>query len=737
MRSTDASSPSGRSWRASATPTSPACSTAASRADGQPYFAIEYVGASRHHGLLRGAPTGDRRSASGSSCDVCEAVRYAHQNLVIHRDLKPVEHPGHRRRQAKLLDFGIAKLLSRSIGRRSAGSPRPGSGVDDAGVRRARAGPGRPVTTATDVYALGAVLYELLTGRRAHQLESHTPTEVERVVCQVEPEAPSAVATGGLRKRLSGDLDTITLKALKKEPDRRYPTVEQLASDIRRHLDGLPVTARADTLRYRAAKFVGRHRLGVAAAAAVALSLVGGLAGTVWQARVAAERARVASAEAAKERAVRDFLVRLFQASAPGNSLGRDVTARELLDRGRHNLDTALAAQPAVRAELLSVVANVYGALGLAPQADTLFAQAIGLTRTLPGNADAELASALTGWAGNLIMQSKFDRAEPLLEEAIQRLRQRDPDNPSVAEPLRALGRTQTYTGNHARAETLIREALAIDLRHHGVGSPRGRGRFGCVGLRTAAAGSSAGRGQRDQPCPRYLAQAPRARRPIAALDPEQSGARAQCAGQRCGGGATAQGGRRWTAPDLPPGPLGAGAHVVGLGGLLAARRRYAEAESLTAPAVAMHRSLLGPDNNHAAMLLENLADFRYQLGHFEAASTTCAKHSTPAHGRWVRRTATRWRRWTSWASTFASKADTTKRRHSFARPLPGAGRFQATHTWTSATVFGTSASSSASPARCQRRRNDSSARRWLSIGHRFPTDAPKPRGYFGTLAPC
>ena len=98
----------------------------------------------------------------------------------------------------------------------------------------------------------------------------------------------------------------------------------------------------------------------------------------------------------------------------------------------------------------LSVVANVYGALGLAPQADTLFAQAIGLTRTLPGNADAELASALTGWAGNLIMQSKFDRAEPLLEEAIQRLRQRDPDNPSVAEPLRALGRAQTYTGDHA-----------------------------------------------------------------------------------------------------------------------------------------------------------------------------------------------------------------------------------------------------------------------------------------------
>ena len=116
--------------------------------------------------------------------------------------------------------------------------------------------------------------------------------------------------------------------------------------------------------------------------------------------------------------------------------------------------------------------------------------------------------------------------------------------------------------------------------------------------------------------------------------------------------------------------------------------------------------------------------------------STTCAKHSTPGAGRWVRRTATRWRRWTSWASTFASKADTTKRRRSFARPLPGAGRFQATHIWTSATVFGTSASSSASPARC-RRRNDSSARRWLSIGHRFPTDAPKPRGYSGTLAPC
>jgi tetratricopeptide (TPR) repeat protein/predicted Ser/Thr protein kinase len=587
-------------------------------AEGQPYFAIEYVEGSTilDHCESRGLGLEQRLRLF---LDVCDAVRYAHQSLVVHRDLKPSNIMVTPDGQVKLLDFGIAKLLGEGSGGET--------GLTETGLRVMTpeyAAPeqvsGAPVTTATDVYALGAVLYELVSGDRAHRLESHTPAEVWRVVCEVDPEPPSSAATGAIRQRLRGDVDTITLRALKKEPDRRYPTVEQLASDVRRHLDGLPVSARPDTWRYRAAKFVGRNRLGVAAGTAVVLSLVAGLAGTIWQARVAAERARVASAEAAKERAVRDFLVRLFEASSPRQSLGRDVTARELLDRGRRELDTALAAQPVVRSGLLTVVASVYGALGLAPQADTLFSQAVALARTLPGNADAELATALTSWANNLIVQSHFDRAEPMLREAIERLRRRDPDDPRVAEPLRVLGRVHTFTGNRAQAVTLLREALTIDLRHHGPGSWQVANVSDDLGYELLQQGNLPGA---DSAIGVALATW---RRLLEPDHPTLLWTLSNLAAVRRAQGNVAEAERllkEVLAGQRRIYPKGHSelAHTLGwLGMLLAEGGRYAEAESLTAPAVAMHRSLLGPDNSHVAMLVENLAGFRYQLGHFEAA---------------------------------------------------------------------------------------------------------------------
>jgi serine/threonine-protein kinase len=330
---------------------------------------------------------------------------------------------------------------------------------------------GQPVTTATDVYALGAVLYELLAGQRAHRFERRTPADIVRVVCEVEPDPPSQLAPEAWRRRLRGDLDVIVLTALRKEPHRRYQTVEQLAGDIGRHLDGLPVTARRDTRRYRAAKFVGRHRLGVAAGAALVLSLVLGLAGTVWQGLRAAERARVATAEAAKQKAVRDFLVSLFEAADPDQSRGRDITARELLDQGRRGIDRSLAGQPSVRAELLAVLASVHRSLGLFAQADTLFAQAVGLTRSLPGDVDGELAVRLTEWADNLTLQDEYGRADSLLGEALRRLRRHRPDDPRTAGPLRILGHLEVTRGNYERGAALGREALALDRRQYGDGT--------------------------------------------------------------------------------------------------------------------------------------------------------------------------------------------------------------------------------------------------------------------------
>jgi serine/threonine protein kinase len=225
---------------------------------------------------------------------VCDAVQHAHQQFIVHRDLKPTNILVTRDRQPKLLDFGIAKLLTEDV-ERAAASTSTGLLLtpDYASPEQVTGG---PVTAASDIYALGVLLYELLTGEKAQRFQSLSPLEIARVVCDTQPIRPSlavAADTPGaarIRRQLEGDLDTILLKALQKEPERRYRSVEQFSEDLRRHLDGVPVIARADTIGYRAAKFVRRNRWPVAGGTLIAASLIAGTIVSTWQARRAERR---------------------------------------------------------------------------------------------------------------------------------------------------------------------------------------------------------------------------------------------------------------------------------------------------------------------------------------------------------------------------------------------------------------------------------------------------------------
>ena len=357
--------------------------------DGLPYLVMEYV---------EGVPLADfaDQQQLGTTrrlwlfLRLCTAVQYAHQNLIIHRDIKPANVLVTPDGVPKLLDFGIAKLVNAELsGQTLAAATGPGLQLmtpEYASPEQAR---GESITTATDVYSLGILLYELLTGRMPYRFTSRALSEIVRVVCESEPVRPSeavarplAPSTAGtpattasaegrathgrdpqrLRRRLEGDLDNIVMKAISKEPARRYASVDQLAEDVRRHLGGLPVLARHDTLGYRTSKFVRRHRGAVTAAAAVFLALVAGIVGTTWQARVArAERAK-AEQRFADTRALANAF--LFDVHDAVKDLAGSTPARQLMVRtGIAYLDK-LAADAGDRADLRRELAAGYVRVG-------------------------------------------------------------------------------------------------------------------------------------------------------------------------------------------------------------------------------------------------------------------------------------------------------------------------------------------------------------------------------------
>jgi eukaryotic-like serine/threonine-protein kinase len=447
-----------------------------SSAEGVPYLVMEYVD---------GVPIDDYCNTQGLDTParlrlflrVCEAVDYAHRNLVVHRDLKPSNLLVTADGTPKLLDFGISKLLDAADPALTA--------ADQRLFTPAHASPeqvsGGPITTATDVYALGVLLYELLAGSLPFAAAGRTSAQIAQDILQTEPARPSVsvartadsserlaaarrrgdgLTAERLRRELDGDLDNIVLMALRKEPVRRYASVQALAEDVRAMLEHRPVKARADTLTYRTAKFLKRRRWAVIAASAATVAVLG--QSVYYVQRLQAERD---AAELARSRAeqVAAFLQDLLQGADRFATAGKKVELRDILDRGAERIRAQLADQPLEQARLLETIAQSYNGLGLY-EAQLRMAQRVHELRlTVLGPTDADTLASLRGVGVAVSNVGDHKKGADILESALTQQRVHlAPNSPEIAVTLHELGNAKRALGFPAAALADQRAALEI-----------------------------------------------------------------------------------------------------------------------------------------------------------------------------------------------------------------------------------------------------------------------------------
>ena len=456
--------------------------------DGRPYFVMEYIEGAvpldeycdRHR-----LPVSERLRLFRT---VCGAVHFAHRNLVVHRDLKPSNILVSEEGIPKLLDFGIAKLLDPD--RSGITAPATGTGVflvtpDYASPEQMR---GAGITTASDVYALGIVLYELLAGHHPYRRQTRSTIELSRAIFEKDPERPSSsvrstetvhrqagtseitpesvslargTSVDRLRRQLHGDLDNIVLKAMHKDPALRYASAEGLGEDIGRYLEAKPVIARKDTVGYRARKFIRRNRISVGAVSVVSLLVIAFAISVAIQSMRIRHQADEIALERDKAEAVAGMLIDVFKVADPTTSQGETVTARELLDRGAMRIETELVGQPSIQAQMMQVMGDVYSNLALYERAESLLTRSLDLRRERFGNEHPDVAGALIALGALMDSRGRFGAADSLVSEGLG-LQERllGSGDPETARSRSVLARIRAHQGALASSEQLYREAM-------------------------------------------------------------------------------------------------------------------------------------------------------------------------------------------------------------------------------------------------------------------------------------
>ncbi|MBL8989726.1 MAG: serine/threonine protein kinase [Gemmatimonadetes bacterium] len=452
-------------------------------ASGQPYFVMEYVEGQRidHYCAERQLPVAERLKLFRQ---VCAAVHYAHQNLVVHRDLKPSNILVGTDGTVKLLDFGIAKLLDPDA---APDEPLTVTGV--APMTTAYASPeqlqGFPVTTASDVYSLGVILYQLLTGRLPFDGGDLPLLEARRRMLESVPVPPSRAvtttaagatdpSTRRLQRALAGELDNIVMMALRKEPDRRYTSVESLGEDVLRFAAGLPIRATPDSLGYRLGKLVRRNRVAVVATGVALAAVVGGAGVSVWQARTARLERDRAERERAKAEQVTEFFRNVILTASP-TRLGPRVTVLEAIDAAIPRIDSAFAADLWMRTALRSTIGTTFYEIGLPDRAGPMLREALAMQETLDsGRVTWAGATAIYNVAGVELQLGRLATAESLFRRSMalyESLPDQDP-----AEIAKGWGQVALVVGNQGRtAEAIDLSKKVVDLLRSRAG-PRDRG---------------------------------------------------------------------------------------------------------------------------------------------------------------------------------------------------------------------------------------------------------------------